>query len=1262
MLTLRIEHALDDDRPGDLRLLLRDDARVLFEHQKPFAALFDESDLQRLRAYWEDYLDEPVAESRTVEKQAERRLAMLGESLFRVLFGAGEALRLWHEISPRLEEVRIEIAQAGSDRDRCPWELLRDPASGRWVALEAGGFARTDGSHFGIGDHHVPESGPPLRVLAVLASPRAGGLEIESAFRRAKLEKTPRSKVEWTILRPPTLSSLTQAASQAESAGYPFHAVHIECSAFWCDLSDRHRLPPAVKNAARPRTDKPTSGPQGYLVLSQPGGEDRLRLVDPLELADPLIEARVRLVTLTNSCRIRPSEAEGFRDAVVRGFQDVADRIASTGTLAVVQTPYRISADGAGRCWAAFYDRLAAGQPIDQAAIRARKALAASLERSPLGETRMHHDWGAVQTFESGRTALVAPAPTQETAVEAAAELRGDHAPKDPRYVPKFPAEPSSGRIPRDRQVLDLDREIGPQPVLLHGPPGFGKTQLAAEFADWCSRTGAVDGPLIYSDLREHRNLRSLLDQLASVFGDALVANGIDWAPMDEQEQLEAALLILSQIPVIWTWDSFESISDPAASAWDERDRERLLQFVELIPDTHTALLLLSRREERWFGSTITRRAMEPWSRVELQRLVASVTAASRADLTLDCCDALVEAAGGSPLTARILAWIAVEKGLNTPLGLRELVKTVREDAADRRSLPGLDAALSAAIGYVLRHMLSDPELEIAALAHLFPQVLDTQILEKMANPHRSWGLRELNTRGAFKRALSGSGDSPITRIADLGLISRIAPRQCRIEPVGAVAFQAALDLLQPAQLRPALSGRLTLFSAQPGQETPAEAPATPVAATASRKRDKAEPEQAPAPPSPHSEALRRASAAFVEAMAELGADAARAAQEGADEVVSRMNLDEAGFERAIEIAAAKDWQRPLTGLVAGLGAAYERRGRLSAWESLLRRVSVYAMDPSSHAPIRGREKLWRTVADQSVRLAVRRRTFPQALEMQRAVVRWDRSQTKDLETKPFDELTSRERALVMMLARSLNRLGEIACADSRPNHEIEEHAVELCEKLGERRTAANWAYLMGSRYTQVRSIRDLPRAERWLKRALELLPDGDAARSQYLASLGQAAWERFRNARTAERPESELIRHLTDARRYYEQAIEHADPKDYRSLAAHHLQYAHVSYSLGDIDRAVPHYRESIRHDQARGASQGAARTRFNLAIALRDTGRLGEARKYAVAAFTELRGIRGPISEGLLDRSRRLVMNIEQKLQEKRDKHARRFAAHTY
>jgi tetratricopeptide (TPR) repeat protein len=194
------------------------------------------------------------------------------------------------------------------------------------------------------------------------------------------------------------------------------------------------------------------------------------------------------------------------------------------------------------------------------------------------------------------------------------------------------------------------------------------------------------------------------------------------------------------------------------------------------------------------------------------------------------------------------------------------------------------------------------------------------------------------------------------------------------------------------------------------------------------------------------------------------------------------------------------------------------------------------------------------------------------------------------------------------------------------------------------------WAFELGAIYTETPAVRNLAQAERWLKRSLDLIHDGDpGAKAECLAALGRVAWERFNEARKGNAPEPELRRHLSTARQYYQLALEHDLPADWGRLASHNQQLGHVSYSLGDIDRALPHYRESIRCDELQGNVFGAAQTRFNLAIALRDVDRLGEARKFARAAQRDLQAL-GAAAAGMNERCDKLVVNIEEKLRIRR------------
>ena len=68
--------------------------------------------------------------------------------------------------------------------------------------------------------------------------------------------------------------------------------------------------------------------------------------------------------------------------------------------------------------------------------------------------------------------------------------------------------------------------------------------------------------------------------------------------------------------------------------------------------------------------------------------------------------------------------------------------------------------------------------------------------------------------------------------------------------------------------------------------------------------------------------------------------------------------------------------------------------------------------------------------------------------------------------------------------------------------------------------------------------------------------------------------------------------------------------------LAVTHAQLGSIYRNAGDIDRALPHYRESIRQYESSNNLFGAGQVRFNVAQGLVQAGKLSDAREYARAA----------------------------------------------
>jgi tetratricopeptide (TPR) repeat protein len=163
-----------------------------------------------------------------------------------------------------------------------------------------------------------------------------------------------------------------------------------------------------------------------------------------------------------------------------------------------------------------------------------------------------------------------------------------------------------------------------------------------------------------------------------------------------------------------------------------------------------------------------------------------------------------------------------------------------------------------------------------------------------------------------------------------------------------------------------------------------------------------------------------------------------------------------------------------------------------------------------------------------------------------------------------------------------------------------------------------NWGLVTEYRVHLAREMRDWPEAEHWYHRSLELRDERDRlGRGKCHMQLGYVAFERFQEARSAGRPEAELVGHLNTAVGFYHQALDLLPDNAVNDLAVTHNALGVTYRNADDIDRALPHYRESIRLKEASGNLYGAATTRFNVALALAQSGRVADAREYARAAL---------------------------------------------
>jgi tetratricopeptide (TPR) repeat protein len=392
----------------------------------------------------------------------------------------------------------------------------------------------------------------------------------------------------------------------------------------------------------------------------------------------------------------------------------------------------------------------------------------------------------------------------------------------------------------------------------------------------------------------------------------------------------------------------------------------------------------------------------------------------------------------------------------------------------------------------------------------------------------------------------------------------------------------------------------------------------------------------------------RKATRAFVEAMGGLGIHYAHQYQRGNCDVIAALSDEETNLLHARQLARTHGWWGAVIGTMTGLNSLYEHTGRRAEWARLVQEIVPDFVDPKTDGPLAGREEQWSDVTQYRVRLAEKARQWAEAERLQRARLEWDRQRAALALAVPPNALDGVQRGAIRSLAASLHTLGEI----QRELGQAEcvkqyEESLELSERIGEKAGAAFCAFSLGHAYKDIQALRDFAQAERWYRRSLELR-DGNnrLGRGGCMAQLGFVAYERFQETRDAGKPETERLRYLNDAVLFYSQAIDLLPPNAVDDLAVTHNMLGVIYADASDFARALPHYCESIRYREAQGNLYGAAKTRFNVAFALAQAGRLADAREYALAALRNYENY-GDRAADKIKKTQQLIARIESALQ---------------
>jgi tetratricopeptide (TPR) repeat protein len=945
---------------------------------------------------------------------------------------------------------------------------------------------------------------------------------------------------------------------------------------------------------------------RGLLAFEDPANPANARFVDGFRLGALLKEAGVPVLVL-NACQSAFAEAPATPDeakpeaarAEIEAYGSLAQAVVEAGATGVVAMRYSVYVVTAAQFMAELYGALARGRSLGEAVTSARKNLHDKPERRIAHEARPLQDWSVPVVWERAPLRLW---PQKPDAPSLKIMLDDGAAAASGALDQALPARPDIGFFGRDETLYELDRAFDTDHiVLLHAFAGSGKTSTAAEFARWYALTGGVEGPVLFSSFERHLPLPRVLDKIGEVFGQALETNGVHWnALTNPAKRRSIALQVLQQFQVLWIWDNIEPITGfPAGtpSDWSAAEQQELRAFLSAARDTKAKFLLTSRRDEvAWLGDLPRRVVVPPMPMQERLQLAGAIVGRRGKRLAdLPELTPLLKFTQGNPLTILVTIGEALRAGIDTPARLHAFVAALHrgEVAFANEESEGRSKSLSASLSYGFDAAFTDDERKVLSLLHLFQGFVDVDALQAMGDPKSDWCLADVHGLTRDR------GIALLDRAAEIGLLDAHGGGYYGIHPALPWYFSA-------------------LFSSDFPD---------------------------------HNGDASRARRAFAEAMAVLGNYYHSAFQKGRSKVLSLVLAEEDNLLAAWRLARAHGWWDAVIGAMQGLRTLYNATGRGAAWRRLVNDVVPDFIDSESDGPA-GREDHWALVTEYRVGLAREERNWVEAERLQLLRVDWDRQHAQTALVVALDRQDGDQRHAIDMLATSLHRLADIQREQGNPTCAATlREALDLANAIGDTVGQAIYAFNLGHAYLDIGDLRNLDEAERWYRKGLDLrAPDDGLGRGGCVGQLGQIAYERFLDARRANRPVEELARHLGEANQLYERAHKMMPTTAVTERGIIHNQLGNIYDDAGDVDGALHHYRQSIQYADKAGNIFVAGNRRLNVAKTLLAARRLSDARAYAEAALANFRTF-GDRAADHVQEAEGLIADIERAIAKKAD-----------
>ncbi|MEG3838652.1 CHAT domain-containing protein [Microcoleus sp. herbarium14] len=1196
MVTLRvIQHTESQPNHYRVEVTLEVNGTILLS-ESHFEFKVKEQVQENIRWYLEDFLQYPQDPAPKIADKVEQRMTEIGVELFEKVFHANDDTRqVWEGLCHHINDTRVEIVTGDRDATAIPWELIRDRESNMPLALRAGAFVRTNLQ--AVQHLQTPQIvDGKIRILVIICRPK-GGSDVPFRSVATKLIKgltdSGSEVFQLDVLRPPTYSQLEKVLRQAKEDGKSYHIVHFDGHGIYEDIKAK-------------KTGKPPKKMRGYLIFenSDPQSQDMEELAHGELLGQLLAETGVSLLVL-NACRSAYIEApaapsQTLADRKTSAYGSLAQEVMDVGVAGVVAMRYNVYVLTAAEFVANLYEAIAKGQNLGEAVTKGRLHLHAQPMREIAYNPLPLQDWTVPVVYEAAPVAIFpnsAGIPKQPFTFS-----QGDAIPVRQMLDSQLPKSPDAGFFGRDETLLALDRAFDTQSiVLLHAYAGSGKTSTASEFGRWYAQTGGVDGPVLFTSFERYVPLKQVLDNIGLVFEDWLEARGVHWLALNDSERRDKALEVLLEVSVLWIWDNVEPVAGfPAGteSAWSAAEQQELVDFLQEARQTKAKFLLTSRRDERgWLGELPVRIVMPPMPMQERVQLARAIAEKREHQLTeVQGWRPLLQFSQGNPLTIAVLVGQALRDGLKTNEHIENFVGQLRtgEAAIEDDEREGRSKSLGASLSYGFAHAFTEEERQQLALLYLFQGFVNVFALLWMSEPNVDCCIPAVRglTWDAWIRLLD--------RATEVGLLNSLGEGFYTIHPTLPWYFQRlfAQYYLPDSDNNPELVGR-----------------------------------------------------AFVEAMSKIGELSEREYTAGNNNILRLIPAEEANLLHALKLAQTNDYWWSVTNIIDALRIIYGHSFSQFKLVQLVEEIESCFVDSTTGNPLDGRKEDWNLITQYRVSMARQQRKWSEAESLQIAFVNWSRQEADALIGLPLSELDDKQRNIIRTLGVSLAQLGDIFREQSKESCiDFYKEAISIYERIGEQSLAVLTALDFGHAYKNITTIRNLAQAEYWYQRSLELCHPSDQMRQGIcLCALGNVAYERFFTALESGKLE-EIDSQIKAAVNFYQKALALLPPNAMEALATTHNQLGRIYYWIGQPKYAEQHYVNAIRYLEATGHHYEAAASRYNVALAFLEAGRLDDAVLYAQAALLDYEGysIHATAEQ---QQTRKLIAEIEQRLKSNGD-----------